>query len=224
MKRKKYKIKLEDLSPKHQAEARAQGIGEYKVIPSAPVEIYKGNVPSLVAELTEAKGRIPRPSEAFGTPTRAVRDALAEPGAHEKKPRRRRKQAGREETQVHRDVRRMILSAWGGVEPDEECQFQLCEGHSYTVDFRLKAEGEVIWIEAKGPHTFEDSRVKFLWCMTQLRWAFFVWAKLRKNGVWYFEVWHAGSRLKMKGKRQNPRSMVECAELIKSTVEERDGE
>ena len=129
-----------------------------------------------------------------------------------------RKQQGREETQVHRDVRAMIRSAWPGehVIIEEEMLYQLCEGHTYTVDFKLKYGGEDIRIEAKGPRTFEDSRVKFLWCMSQLRWAFFVWAKQHKKKNWTFEVWHAGNRLKMKGKRQNPRTMAEVAALIES--------
>lgn len=135
-------------------------------------------------------------------------------------PKKKRKQAGREETQVHRDVRGMIRKAWSLVTIEEEHRFQLCEGHSYTVDFKLKtAATEEIWVEAKGAHCWEDSRVKFLWCMTQVRWAFFVWAKQHKRKRWTFEVWHSGNRLKMKSKRQNPKSMAECRELIEAESE-----
>jgi len=130
----------------------------------------------------------------------------------------KRKQQGREETQVHRDVRAMILGVkeWERVKLEEEYPFQLCEGHSYTVDFRFKWNLQDVRVEAKGPKTWNHNRVKFLWCMTQLRWAFFVWAKQHKKKNWTFEVWHAGSRLKMKGKRQNPRDMAEVAALIES--------
>lgn len=168
---------IEKLSPKHQAEARAQ--------------------------MGRPRERRYEPGKDFPAPKFPTHKA------------RKRKQQGRDETQVHRDVRGMIKAAWPDGVTQEEYQFQLCEGHSYTVDFRTKAEGEVIWTEAKGAHTWEDSRVKLLWAMTQLRWAFFIWAKKHEDGHWTFEVWHAGSRLKLSGKYQNPKSMVECAGLIR---------
>jgi len=134
----------------------------------------------------------------------------------------KRKAAKQHGTGPEAETLAMIHKAWPDAVVEDQYKMHLAEECDYSIDFRLKYDGDDIRVEAKGPFTREDSRIKFKFATALIRWAFFIWAKQDRRKAWKFEVWHAGSRLKLTGKHQNPKSMAECAKLIRETVSRMD--
>lgn len=138
---------------------------------------------------------------------------------------KKRKQAGRDETQCERDVLDMLQAAWPSIAIESQYKMSLAEDTDYTIDFRFKPGGEDVRVEAKGGFTREDSRVKFKCASSLLRWVFFVWCKQHRKtktrpARWTFEVWHAGKRLQFKrSKAKNPVDIYECRQLIEAHIE-----